>query len=172
MCVRNFKIFLERIISSRIHSISEEEKEEEEEEELTTEQQIRRDAAKRRKEEKERKKRARAEKARRKAELAKLGGPAKVRLRHILIKHAESRNCFSKRTMHEVQTTKVEAIEELEEMLATLKQIEHSDAMIAKFVEFAIIRSDCSTHKDGGDMGFFPRGNMHHVDKTAAFLGS
>ena len=156
-------------VSAEDREDSEVEEEEEEEEELTTEQQIRRDAARRRREEKERKRRARAEKARRKAELAMLGGPTKVRLRHILVKHTESRNCFSKRTMHEVQTTRAEALEELEEMLATLKQTENSEDMTAKFIEFASIRSDCSTHKDGGDMGLFPRGNMHPLFDKVAF---
>eukprot|EP00946_MAST-07B_sp_MAST-7B-sp1_P004748 g4748.t1 len=142
--------------------------EEEEEEELTTEELMRREARARARAQKEAKRRARAAKEQRKQELAALGGPAKVRLRHILVKHTESRNCFSKRTMHEVTTTPSEARGELEEMLATLKAIEGEEEMREKFIEFATLRSDCDTHKEGGDMGLFPRGNMHpHFDEVA-----
>jgi parvulin-like peptidyl-prolyl isomerase len=147
----------------------EEDSEEDSEEELTTEERLRNEARARARAEKEAKRRARAEKARRKKELAALGGPAKVRLRHVLVKHTGSRNAFSKRTMHEVTTSPAAARAELEAVLATLRAIESADAMREAFVEFATLRSDCDTHKAGGDMGLFPRGNMHPLFDDVAF---
>ena len=156
------------------------------EEEETTEARLRREARERAQAEKQRKRRARAEKAARREAMRALGGPEKVRLRHILIKHTGARNRFSKRAMHEVTTTEAEARAELKamlaELLAELSVVEAEgvdnvgstvaggqEDMHAKFCEFATQRSDCSTHKDGGDMGWFSRGNMHPRFDNVAF---
>ena len=71
--------------------------------------------------------------------------------------------------MHEVTTSPAAARAELEEMLKKLQAMESAEDMHEAFVEFATLRSDCDTHKAGGDMGLFPRGNMHPLFDNVAF---
>lgn len=78
---------------------------------------------------------------------------AKVRASHLLIKHRESRNPVSRRTGQEVSLTKEQARQELQAILDKLKSG-------ADFATEASKRSDCSSFKKGGDLGFFSRGEM------------
>ncbi|AMD18672.1 HBL230Wp [Eremothecium sinecaudum] len=87
--------------------------------------------------------------------------PVKVRCLHLLIKHKGSRRPASHRNS-QISITKEEAIEELKKY--ALKYTEG-----ARFEDLAVERSDCSSYKKGGDLGFFGRGEMQAEFEKVAF---
>ena len=133
---------------------------EEVKEELTTEQEIAREAAAAKKEQRRVKALERARKKKEKEEIAAMPGPPLLTLRHVLVKHKEARNSFSKRTLTNVNKTKDEAISELEEILATLTLIQDTGTLESSFADFALSQSDCGTHVTGGKLDV-QRRQMH-----------
>ena len=83
--------------------------------------------------------------------------PKEVRVLHILKKHTGSRRPASWRCP-KITISKSKAIEELNELLAILKETEGSAGELrATFEELAKTESDCTSAKRGGDLGFFGR---------------
>ncbi|CDO94817.1 unnamed protein product [Kluyveromyces dobzhanskii CBS 2104] len=87
--------------------------------------------------------------------------PLRVRALHLLIKHKDSRRPASHRNEN-ITITKDEAKEELETYMKRLQDGE-------TFESLAKERSDCSSAKRGGDLGFFGRGDMQPSFEKAAF---
>ncbi|CCE61102.1 hypothetical protein TPHA_0A00170 [Tetrapisispora phaffii CBS 4417] len=88
--------------------------------------------------------------------------PLKVRCLHLLIKHKDSRRPASHRSEN-ITVTKEEAIEELKRYEEELKKDP------SKFEELAKERSDCSSFKRGGDLGFFGKGEMQPSFEEVGF---
>ncbi|EDO17925.1 hypothetical protein Kpol_1010p41 [Vanderwaltozyma polyspora DSM 70294] len=88
--------------------------------------------------------------------------PLRVRCLHLLIKHKESRRPASHRS-EDITISKEEAIEELKGYQEKLK----NDPTL--FEELAKERSDCSSFKRGGDLGYFGKGEMQPSFEKAAF---
>ena len=88
-----------------------------------------------------------------------------VRVAHLLIKHSASRNPVSRRTGHTITLTPDDAMKELKEMEATIRQ----DGVEAAFPKYAHERSDCSSFSKNGDLGFFERGDMQRPFEDASF---
>jgi parvulin-like peptidyl-prolyl isomerase len=126
--------------------------------ELTTEQELALEAKAKQKAARAAKAVARARKKKEREEIASMPGPSQVTLRHILIKHKEARNSFSKRTLTQVNKTKAEATNELSVLLNQLKEVPGSDgdddvsALEKLFSSMAMSQSDCGTHVTGGKM--------------------
>lgn len=87
--------------------------------------------------------------------------PLRVRCLHILCKHSGSRRPASHRSEN-ITISKAEAIEELKEIE---KRLENGES----FESLAKERSDCSSFKRGGDLGFFGKGEMQAGFEKAAF---
>lgn len=87
--------------------------------------------------------------------------PLRVRCLHLLVKHSGSRRPASHRSEN-ITISKEEAIEELRKYQNRLNQGE-------KFEDLAHERSDCSSYKRGGDLGYFTRGEMQPSFESAAF---
>ena len=134
--------------------------------ELTTEQELALEAKEERRQEKLAKNAERTRKKKEKEEIAAMPGPKQVTLRHVLIKHAQARNSFSKRTLTQVNTTKNEATAELKQMLVQLEDTETSE-LERVFSTMALERSDCGTHVTGGKLDI-QRRQMHvNFEKVA-----
>ncbi|KAG0672553.1 peptidylprolyl isomerase [Kluyveromyces marxianus] len=88
--------------------------------------------------------------------------PLRVRALHLLIKHKDSRRPASHRNEN-ITITKEEARKELESYIKRLKEDGEPFEALAKE------RSDCSSAKRGGDLGFFGRGEMQPSFEKAAF---
>ncbi|KAG6857318.1 hypothetical protein H0H87_006511 [Tephrocybe sp. NHM501043] len=91
--------------------------------------------------------------------------PAKsdqVRASHLLVKHRDSRRASSWKEAN-ITRTKEEAIEILK---GYEKEIAGSSD---KFAELAKKHSDCSSHTNGGDLGWFGRGQMQKPFEDAAY---
>ena len=142
------------------HSNSNSNSEGEVKEELTTEQEMAREEASEKKRQRQVKAVERARKKKEKEEIAAMPGPPQLTLRHVLVKHNDARNSFSKRTLTDVDKTKDGAVAELEEMLSTLKLIQDTGALESSFADFALSRSDCGTHVTGGKLDI-QRRQMH-----------
>ncbi|KAI0561966.1 peptidyl prolyl cis trans isomerase [Gracilaria domingensis] len=87
---------------------------------------------------------------------------SQVRCRHILVKHAGSRRPSSWKS-EKITRSKEEALE----MLADFRErivLGH-----ASFEELASRESDCSSARNGGDLGFFERGQMQKPFEDIAF---
>ena len=136
----------------------------EEEEELTTEELMRREARARARAQKEAKRRARAAKEQRKQELAALGGPAKVRLRHILVKHTEL-GIFKANNARGHDNPEQEARGELKRCSRRSKRLRRGER--EKFIEF--VTQERLRHAQGGRRhGTVSQRNMHpHFDEVA-----
>ncbi|CCC69753.1 hypothetical protein NCAS_0D01720 [Naumovozyma castellii] len=89
--------------------------------------------------------------------------PVRVRCLHILIKHKDSRRPASHRSEH-ITISKEEAIKELEKIKLRLDEDKQDS-----FESLAKERSDCSSYKRGGDLGWFGRGEMQPSFEEAAF---
>uniref|UniRef100_A0A7S1JD20 Peptidyl-prolyl cis-trans isomerase n=1 Tax=Eutreptiella gymnastica TaxID=73025 RepID=A0A7S1JD20_9EUGL len=89
--------------------------------------------------------------------------PDQVRCSHLLIKHIESRNPVSRRTGQQVTLTKAEAIAELKGYEEAIKSGK------ADFFQEAAKRSDCSSYRNGGDLGPFGRNEMQKPFEEASF---
>ncbi|CAR21419.1 Peptidyl-prolyl cis-trans isomerase [Lachancea thermotolerans] len=87
--------------------------------------------------------------------------PLRVRCLHLLIKHKDSRRPASHRSEH-ITLSKDEALQELAAYQQRLEQGE-------RFEDLARERSDCSSFKRGGDLGFFARGEMQPAFESVAF---
>ncbi|PPQ79905.1 hypothetical protein CVT25_002961 [Psilocybe cyanescens] len=85
-----------------------------------------------------------------------------VRASHLLVKHRDSRRPSSWKEDN-ITRTKEEAIEILRGYQA---QINGSQE---KFAELATLHSDCSSHANGGDLGWFGRGQMQKPFEDAAY---
>ncbi len=89
-----------------------------------------------------------------------------VRAAHLLIKHTQSRNPVSRRTGLDVTITPEEAAAELQQYMARIQA--HPDG-VNSFPLFANERSDCSSFRANGDLGFFGRGMMQKPFEDSAF---
>ncbi|KAG7336648.1 parvulin-like peptidyl-prolyl isomerase [Nitzschia inconspicua] len=97
------------------------------------------------------------------------GGPAEVRVLHILKKHEGSRRPSSWRNP-KITATKEEAHEELQGLLEILQEEANNPKELrATFEELARTESDCSSAKRGGDLGFFGRKKMQPAFEEASF---
>lgn len=83
---------------------------------------------------------------------------------HLLIKHTGSRNPVSRRTGEQVTMSPEEAKTELQQWEARIQK-----EGIATFADRAKERSDCSSFKNGGDLGHFGPGMMQEPFEKAAF---
>lgn len=90
--------------------------------------------------------------------------PTEVRAAHLLVKHSGSRNPVSRRTNKEITLTPEDALAELRQYQKLILK-EGLDS----FPKYAAGRSDCSSYKVGGDLGFFGRGQMQQPFEEAAF---
>ena len=92
----------------------------------------------------------------------------KVRVLHILKKHAGVRRPSSHRNAN-ITDTKEKAISDLETLIEMLKEAEEGDELRATFEELAKAESDCSSFKRGGDLGYFGRRKMQPAFEKASF---
>lgn len=76
-----------------------------------------------------------------------------MRVRHLLIKHRDSRKPSSWKEEN-ITRTKESAIEKL---ISYKDEIERGDITLEKL---ALENSDCSSHAKGGDLGLFGKGEM------------
>ncbi|CAJ1054047.1 peptidyl-prolyl cis-trans isomerase NIMA-interacting 1 [Xyrichtys novacula] len=90
------------------------------------------------------------------------GEPDKVRCSHLLVKHNESRRPSSWREQN-ITRTKDEALELIQKYIEKIKSGEE------KFESLASQFSDCSSAKNGGDLGLFGRGQMQKPFEDASF---
>lgn len=90
---------------------------------------------------------------------------SQVRAAHLLIKHTGSRNPVSRRTGKQVTTSPEDALVELQQYEQRIKQ----EGIDSAFPKYAAERSDCSSFKNKGDLGFFARGTMQKPFEDAAF---
>mmetsp|Transcript_3858 Transcript_3858/g.5927 ORF Transcript_3858/g.5927 Transcript_3858/m.5927 type:complete len:117 (-) Transcript_3858:215-565(-) len=88
-----------------------------------------------------------------------------VRCAHLLIKHTGSRNPVSRRTGEQVTLSPQDALAELQQYEARIK----AEGVHTAFPKYAFERSDCSSCKNKGDLGFFGRGMMQKPFEDASF---
>eukprot|EP00578_Thalassiosira_sp_NH16_P012148 CAMPEP_0181116132 /NCGR_PEP_ID=MMETSP1071-20121207/21789_1 /TAXON_ID=35127 /ORGANISM="Thalassiosira sp., Strain NH16" /LENGTH=116 /DNA_ID=CAMNT_0023200359 /DNA_START=153 /DNA_END=503 /DNA_ORIENTATION=+ len=88
-----------------------------------------------------------------------------VRTAHLLIKHTGSRNPVSRRTGADITLAMEEAYAELQSYEARIK----SEGVGNAFPKYAAERSDCSSCRNNGDLGFFGRGQMQKPFEDASF---
>jgi parvulin-like peptidyl-prolyl isomerase len=88
-----------------------------------------------------------------------------VRTAHLLIKHTGSRNPVSRRTGAEVTLAPADAMKELQEY----EQKIMAEGVVESFSKYAKERSDCSSFKQNGDLGFFGPGQMQQPFEEASF---
>lgn len=91
--------------------------------------------------------------------------PDQVRTAHLLIKHTGSRNPVSRRTGAEVTLSPADAMAELQQYEALIQK----EGVHEAFPKYAQQRSDCSSFKRNGDLGFFERGQMQKPFEDASF---
>uniref|UniRef100_A0A8C7J7R8 Peptidyl-prolyl cis-trans isomerase n=1 Tax=Oncorhynchus kisutch TaxID=8019 RepID=A0A8C7J7R8_ONCKI len=82
------------------------------------------------------------------------GEPDKVRCSHLLVKHSQSRRPSSWREEN-ITRSKEEALDLIQ------KYIEQMQSGEEEFEALASQFSDCSSARNGGDLGLFGRGNTH-----------
>lgn len=88
--------------------------------------------------------------------------PEKVRCSHLLVKHNQSRRPSSWREQT-ITRTKEEAVELIQSYIEQIKNGEEA------FESLASQFSDCSSAKNGGDLGLFGRGQMQKPFEDASF---
>ncbi|GAA5908248.1 peptidylprolyl isomerase ESS1 [Sporobolomyces salmoneus] len=93
------------------------------------------------------------------------GGTNRVRASHLLVKHQGSRRPSSWKDAN-ITRTKEEAIEILKGHMKTLKD---QPELTKAFADLARTESDCSSARDGGDLGYFGRNQMQKPFEDAAF---
>ncbi|GAA5857199.1 hypothetical protein JCM8547_009366 [Rhodosporidiobolus lusitaniae] len=89
----------------------------------------------------------------------------KVRASHLLVKHAGSRRPSSWREAN-ITRSKEEAIEILK---AHEKALKDAPDLKEAFAKLATTESDCSSARDGGDLGYFGRNQMQKPFEEASF---
>lgn len=95
--------------------------------------------------------------------------PSKVRVLHILKKHAASRRPASWRNP-KITATLAQAREELSGLVDILQEsADNPEDLRATFEELARTESDCSSAKRGGDLGFFGPKKMQPAFEEASF---
>jgi len=77
-----------------------------------------------------------------------------------------SRNPVSRRTGQQITISQNDAFVELKEYEKKIRQ----EGIVESFPKYANERSDCSSYKRSGDLGFFGRGAMQRPFEDAAFL--
>lgn len=77
-----------------------------------------------------------------------------MRCAHLLIKLTGSRNPVSRRTGEQVTLSPQDALVELQSYEARIK----AEGFHSAFPKYASERSDCSSFRNKGDLGFFGRG--------------
>lgn len=87
----------------------------------------------------------------------------KIRVSHLLIKNATSRKPKSWKSPDGITLTRDEAILILKKHQARILNGE------VKLGELAQTESDCSSHSQGGDLGFFGKGQMQPKFEEAAY---
>ncbi|KII93281.1 hypothetical protein PLICRDRAFT_151866 [Plicaturopsis crispa FD-325 SS-3] len=90
------------------------------------------------------------------------GKPGQVRASHLLVKHKDSRRPSSWKARN-ITRTKEEAIEQLREWQL------HIGKSPVKFGEVAQVHSDCSSHSNQGDLGWFGPGQMQKPFEEATY---
>ena len=85
---------------------------------------------------------------------------SQVRCAHLLIKHTGSRNPVSRRTGEQVTLSPQDALAELQSYEARIK----AEGVHSAFPTYASERSDCSSCRNKGDLGFFGRGMSKLLD--------
>mmetsp|Transcript_29119 Transcript_29119/g.62400 ORF Transcript_29119/g.62400 Transcript_29119/m.62400 type:complete len:116 (-) Transcript_29119:228-575(-) len=88
-----------------------------------------------------------------------------VRAAHLLIKHTGSRNPVSRRTGEQITLSPGDALAELRQWESRIR----SEGIVEVFPTCAAARSDCSSFRQSGDLGFFGRGTMQKPFEDAAF---
>ncbi|XP_069779295.1 peptidyl-prolyl cis-trans isomerase NIMA-interacting 1-like [Narcine bancroftii] len=88
--------------------------------------------------------------------------PDKVRCSHLLVKHTQSRRPSSWR-QEEITRSKEEALEILNEYIQMIKSGD------ASFESLASKYSDCSSAREGGDLGYFGKGQMQRPFEEATY---
>jgi len=88
-----------------------------------------------------------------------------IRAAHLLIKHTGSRNPISRRTGTSITLSPEAAYAEIQSMM---QKIVH-EGIQDSFPKYASIRSDCSSYKAHGDLGYFGRGMMQGPFEDAAY---
>ena len=89
---------------------------------------------------------------------------SEIRAAHLLIKHTSSRNPTSRRTGLPVTLPPPLALQELQSYQAKIQA-----EGLGSFPRYAKERSDCSSFRNDGDLGFFGRGMMQQSFEDAAF---
>ncbi|XP_019717858.1 peptidyl-prolyl cis-trans isomerase NIMA-interacting 1 [Hippocampus comes] len=88
--------------------------------------------------------------------------PDKVRCSHLLVKHNQSRRPSSWREQN-ITRSKDEALDLIQHYIERIKSEKD------KFESLASRFSDCSSAKNGGDLGLFGRGQMQKPFEDASF---
>jgi peptidyl-prolyl cis-trans isomerase NIMA-interacting 1 len=82
---------------------------------------------------------------------------------HILLKHSKSRSPFDKVRNKEVTRSLEEAQKIIDQIRAELEN------NLDKFQDYALKYSECSSAKNGGDLGPFSKGDMQESFENVAF---
>ncbi|KAL4648762.1 peptidyl-prolyl cis-trans isomerase NIMA-interacting 1-like [Arapaima gigas] len=90
------------------------------------------------------------------------GEPEKVRCSHLLVKHKESRRPSSWREEN-ITRSKEEALQLIQQYIEKIRSGEE------EFESLASRFSDCSSARNGGDLGTFGRGQMQKPFEDASF---
>jgi NIMA-interacting peptidyl-prolyl cis-trans isomerase 1 len=90
---------------------------------------------------------------------------SQVRAAHLLIKHTGSRNPVSRRTGEQVLLSAEDAMQELQAYESKI----NAEGVSEAFPKYASERSDCSSFKNQGDLGFFGHGMMQAPFEEASF---
>ncbi|KAJ3575248.1 hypothetical protein NP233_g1216 [Leucocoprinus birnbaumii] len=93
------------------------------------------------------------------------GEKDQVRASHLLVKHKDSRRPSSWKEA-KITRTKEEAIEILQKYK---DEINDAPERAEKFAELAKEHSDCASHSNGGDLGWFGRDQMQKAFETATY---
>lgn len=88
-----------------------------------------------------------------------------VRAAHLLIKHTGSRNPISRRTGQQITLSPSDANRELQMYEQKIIQ----EGVHESFPRYASQRSDCSSFRNNGDLGFFGPGQMQQPFEEASF---
>ncbi|GAA5835355.1 hypothetical protein JCM3766R1_004765 [Sporobolomyces carnicolor] len=96
---------------------------------------------------------------------APAGATNRVRASHLLVKHSGSRRPSSWKDAN-ITRSKEEAVEILKRYVDQLKD---RPDLNAAFADLARTESDCSSARDGGDLGYFGRNQMQKPFEDAAF---